>query len=86
MVILIVYLILEGFASVFAFIYANILLFHWVYFASFFDHYIEQNSCSKSVLNELKYARKSVKRLVFTGYRSATLLKLNFLTGIFERF
>ena len=45
MVILIVYLTLKGFASVFAFIYANISLFHWVYFASFFDHYIEQNSC-----------------------------------------
>ena len=41
-------------------IYANISLFHWVYFASFFDHYIEQNSCSKSVPNELKYACKRV--------------------------
>ena len=25
------------------FIYVNILLFHWEYFTSFFDHYIEQN-------------------------------------------
>ena len=64
MVILIVYLTLKGFASVFGFIYANISLFQWVYFASFFDHYIEQNSCSKSVLNELKYACKSVLFLV----------------------
>ena len=86
MVILIVYLTLKGFASVFAFIYANISLFHWVYFASFFDHYIEQNSCPKSVLNELKYACKSVLFLKVAGYRSATLLKLNFFTGIFERF
>ena len=86
MVILIVYLILEGFASVFAFIYANILLFHWVYFASFFDHYIEQNSCSKSVLNELKHAYNSVLFLKLAGHRSAALLKLNFFTGIFERF
>ena len=48
------------------FIYVNISLFHWVYFTSFFDHYIKpnicfkpladflQNSCSKSVLNKLK--------------------------------
>ena len=59
-VILMVHLTLRGFASVFAVIYANISLFHWVYLASFFDHYIEQKSCSKSVLNELKYACKSV--------------------------
>ena len=25
------------------FIYTNISLFHWVYFTSFFDYYIEQN-------------------------------------------
>ena len=85
MVILIVYLTLKGFASVFAFIYANISLFHWVYFASFFDHYIEQNSCSKSVLNELKYVLCLVLIKV-AGYRSAILLKLSFFTGIFERF
>ena len=66
MVILIVYLILNGFASVFAFIYANISLFHLVYFASFFYHYIEQDSCSKSVLKELKYACKSVYICNFT--------------------
>ena len=68
MVISIVHLTLKGFASVFTFIYGNISLFHWVYFASFFDHYIEQNSCEVA------------------GYRSATLLKLTFFTGIFERF
>ena len=60
MVILIVYLTLKGFALVFAFIYANISLFHWVYFGSFFGHYTERNSRCKSVLNELKYASKSV--------------------------
>ena len=27
------------------FIYLIMLLFHWVYFTSFFDHYIEQNIC-----------------------------------------
>ena len=86
MVILIVYLTLKGFASVFAFIYANISLYHWVYFASFFDHCIEQNNCSKSVLNELKYACKCLVLIKVAGYRSATLLKLNFFTGIFERF
>ena len=59
MIILIVYLTLKGFTSVFTFIYTNISLLHWVYFASFFDHYVEQNSCSKSVLSELKYACKS---------------------------
>ena len=64
MVILIVYLTLKVFALVFVFIYANISLFHWVYFASFFHHYIEQNSYSKSVLNELKYASKSVLLLL----------------------
>ena len=60
MVILTMYLTLKSFSSVFAFIYTNISLFHWVYFASFFDYYTEQNSCSKSVLNELEYACKSV--------------------------
>ena len=48
------------FTLVFAIIYANISWFHWVYFTSFFDHCIEQNSCSKSVPNELKYAWKCV--------------------------
>ena len=60
MVILIVHLTLKGFASVFAYIYANISLFHWVYFESVFDYCIERNSCSKSVLSELKYVSKSV--------------------------
>ena len=55
MVILIVYLTLKGFASVFAFIYANISLFHWVYFASFFDRYIEQNRCSMSLKVSCSY-------------------------------
>ena len=41
-VILIVYLNLKGLVLLFAFI--NILLFRWVYFTSFFDHYIEQNT------------------------------------------
>ena len=57
------------------FIYVDILLFHWVYFTSSFNHYIEknmflfilkqtlgdllQNTCSKSVLSELKYACES---------------------------
>ena len=61
------------------FIYV-ILLFYWVYFTSFFDHYIEQNmlllikklplgdllqnSCSKSELNQLKYAGESVLLLL----------------------
>ena len=35
-VISIVYLTLKGFD-------VNIALFHWVYFTSFFNHYIEQN-------------------------------------------
>ena len=77
MVIIIVYLILKGFVSLYAFIhlcfYVNVLLFYWVYSTSFFDHYnltkylflfiqvqplgyLLQNSCSKSVLNEIKYA------------------------------
>ena len=46
MVILIVYLTRKGFASLFAFInFVDIWLFHWMYFTSFFDHYIEQNIC-----------------------------------------
>ena len=64
MVILIVHLTLKGFASVFAFVYANISLFHWVYFASFFNYCIERSSYSKSVLNELKYVSKYVLLLL----------------------
>ena len=79
MVILIMYLTLKSLALLFAFIYV-ILLFHWVYFTSFFDHSIEQNmlllikkqpqrdllqnSCSKSELNQLKYACESVPFLL----------------------
>ena len=70
MIILIVYFTLFClFRYLHLFIYVNIMLFHWVYFTSFFDHYIEQNllilmkkqalgdlqnSCSKSGLNQLK--------------------------------
>ena len=64
MVILIVDLTLKGFASVFTFINTNTSLIYWVYFASFFHHYVEQNSCSKSVLSELKYACKSALLLL----------------------
>ena len=77
--ILIVYLRLKGLVSLFAFIhYVNILLFHWIYFMSFFGYYIEQNiisalfiqrqslgdflqnSCSTSVLNQLKHVCQTV--------------------------
>ena len=80
-------------------IYVNISLFHWVYFTSFFDHYIKpnicfkplvdflQNSCSKSVLNKFKNVPvKSPVLITVADYRSATLLKLNFFTGIFQKF
>ena len=42
MVILIIFLTLIGFVLLFEFIYVNISLFHWVYFTSFFDRYIEK--------------------------------------------
>ena len=45
MVILVVYLILDSFVLLFVFIHLC-YLFHWVYFTSFFDHYIEQNMFS----------------------------------------
>ena len=77
--------------------YVKILLFHWVYFTSFFDHYVEQNlflfilkqalgyllqnSCSKSVLNLLKYICESVSILIKASIcRLAALRKLNFVT------
>ena len=45
--ILIVYFRLKGLVSLFAlFHYVNILLFHWIYFMSFFGYYIEQNIIS----------------------------------------
>ena len=47
MVILVVYLILDSFVLLFVFIHLC-YLFHWVYFTSFFDHYIEQNICFHS--------------------------------------
>ena len=46
MVILIVYLTLKDLVLFFVFIHLfNILLFYWVYFTSFLDHYIEQKIC-----------------------------------------
>ena len=46
MAILIVYFRLKGLVSSFAFPhYVNVLLFHWVYFRSFVDHFIKQNIC-----------------------------------------
>ena len=82
------------------FIYVNILLFYWVYFTSYFDHYIEQNllllikkqplgdllqnSCSRSGLNQLKYACESVLFLLkVAGYKPSTLLKSDFFTVVF---
>ena len=72
------------------------MLFHWVYFTSFFDHYIEQDSCfysfrsshweiffkiaATSVVNQLKYPNESVP------FSFPTLLKLSFFTDIFQRF
>ena len=56
MVILIVYLTLfHLFRYLHLFIYVNILLFHWVYFTSFFDHYIKQNLLLKSSHWEIFY-------------------------------
>ena len=71
----------------------NVALFHWIYFTSFFDHYIEQNTCEifyeTAVLNPSQankiFLWKCPVLIKVTGYRFATWLKLNFFTDIFQR-
>ena len=79
------------------------MLINWVYFTAFFDHNIKQNisfysfgsgqsnllqnSCSKSVLNELKHACESVLFLLklqaigLQLYRSAIKV---FIIGLYK--
>ena len=80
------------FRYLYLFIYVNISLFHWVYFTSFFDLYIEQisvfihleaatwrsatKSCSKSALNELKCACENVLFLLKTQVTNFTKIEL----------
>ena len=78
------------------FIYVNILLFHWVFFTYFVDHYVEQNMFYSfrsshweifykiTVLNQgySKPIKICPVRTKVAGYRSA---KSNFSTGIFQK-